>query len=255
MGTAANWTREQLLPALVLYHQLRFGQLDSRTPSIVALASKLGRTPGSVAMKLNNFASLDPVLKARGISGLRGASSLDRQVWGEFEQNREAFVERYQPEVEAAFQADGVAPSAEEDHSSDDVWRTTKTRKGQQFFRRMVLTDYANACCMTGLAEPKLLIASHIVPWNADPAHRLDPANGLCLSTLHDRAFDAGLITVLPDYRIAVSDHIRQHAETPIVKQWLVDLHGQEIRKPEKSWPSKEFLEYHNTKVFLGRSH
>jgi putative restriction endonuclease len=50
------------------------------------------RTPGSLAMKLSNLASLDPKLQARGIVGLQGASNLDKEVWAEFEENRDAMV-------------------------------------------------------------------------------------------------------------------------------------------------------------------
>ena len=65
-----KWTREELLVALNLYHKLTFGQLHARQSVIVALAEKLGRGANSVAMKLCNFASLDPALKLRGIKGL-----------------------------------------------------------------------------------------------------------------------------------------------------------------------------------------
>ena len=44
----------------------------------------MGRTPSSLAMKLSNFASLDPVQRARGIKGLSGASKQDRDMWNEF---------------------------------------------------------------------------------------------------------------------------------------------------------------------------
>ena len=51
-----------------------------------------------------------------------------------------------------------------------------------------------------GAIALKLVITSHIVPWCEDSQNRLNPQNGLCLSALHDRAFDQGLITVLPDF-------------------------------------------------------
>ena len=70
--------------AMNLYCKLSFGQLHHRNPVIISLAEKLGRTPSSVAMKLCNFASLDPVQQARGISGLSGASAADRGVWEQF---------------------------------------------------------------------------------------------------------------------------------------------------------------------------
>ncbi len=84
MAAGKRWTREELLIALNLYHKLRFGQLHARQPIIIALAKKLGRGANSVAMKVCNFASLDPALKLRGIKGLAGASSLDRAVWNDF---------------------------------------------------------------------------------------------------------------------------------------------------------------------------
>src|SRR5471032_1735331 len=84
MAAGRRWTRDELLVALNLYHKLTFGQLHARQPAIVALADKLERGANSLAMKLCNFASLDPALKLRDIKGLDGASALDRTVWNEF---------------------------------------------------------------------------------------------------------------------------------------------------------------------------
>ena len=54
---------------------------------------------------------------------------------------------------------------------------------------------------MTGIADPALLRASHIVPWAEcdDDAHRLDVHNGLLLSALWDAAFDSGKISFADD--------------------------------------------------------
>lgn len=57
-----GWTRDQLLIALRLYMRLPFGRLYGTNPEIVTLAAKIGRTPGALAMKACNFASLDPNL-------------------------------------------------------------------------------------------------------------------------------------------------------------------------------------------------
>lgn len=57
---SGRWTKEQLKLAFHLYCQLPFGRLHSRNPEIIELANLIGRTPGAVAMKLVNFASLDP---------------------------------------------------------------------------------------------------------------------------------------------------------------------------------------------------
>ncbi|MHB1495004.1 MAG: HNH endonuclease [Acidithiobacillus sp.] len=49
------------------------------------------------------------------------------------------------------------------------------------------------------------LIASHINPWQVDAKNRLNPRNGCCLSMLHDKAFDAGIITIAEDMTVLVS--------------------------------------------------
>ena len=64
------------------------------------------------------------------------------------------------------------------------------------------MSAYNEQCCITGLAIPQLLIASHIVPWRHDTANRTNPQNGLLLSSLHDRAFDAGLLTINDDMTV-----------------------------------------------------
>lgn len=73
----------------------------------------------------------------------------------------------------------------------------TRRRIGQDIFREALLTYWNGRCPMTGIAEPRLLRASHIVPWArcASDAERLDVHNGLLLSALWDAAFDGGLVT------------------------------------------------------------
>jgi putative restriction endonuclease len=62
-----KWTREELILAFNLYFKIPFGKIDDRTVEIIALARIIGRTPSAVALKLANFAHLDPVLRQRGI--------------------------------------------------------------------------------------------------------------------------------------------------------------------------------------------
>src|SRR5437773_10192576 len=84
---SVHWTREHRLIALNLYFKLPFGKLHKGNPLIVEVARKMGRTPSSLAIKLCNFASLDPVLQARGIVGMTGAANDDRILWAEFQGN------------------------------------------------------------------------------------------------------------------------------------------------------------------------
>ena len=103
---------------------------------------------------------------------------------------------------------------------------------------------------MSGLSEPRLLIASHIVPWSKDKANRLNPSNGLCLSAIHDRAFDKGLITLSDDFRISISHELRSRDE-PFVRDVLLPLDGRSIELPERFSPTREFVARHRTEVFL----
>ena len=86
-ASSVRWTREALLIALNLYCKVPFGQMHRNNPVIRELASRMGRTPSSLSMKLCNSASLDPVHAARGVGGLTGVSKQDKMIWDEFQAN------------------------------------------------------------------------------------------------------------------------------------------------------------------------
>lgn len=88
LSTSGNWTREQLKLAFPFYCQAPFGKLDSRNPKVFELARLVGRTLGAPAMKLVNFASLDPAIHDRGRAGLSSASPPDREILEEFHADR-----------------------------------------------------------------------------------------------------------------------------------------------------------------------
>ena len=83
-------------------------------------------------------------------------------------------------------------------------------RVNQNYFRNALLENYDHRCCITNLGIEPLLVSSHIKPWSdADPAtERLSPKNGLLLNTLHDRAFDQGLMTIGQNLHIVISSQL-----------------------------------------------
>jgi hypothetical protein len=85
--------------------------------------------------------------------------------------------------------------------SATEVERIVKQRIGQSIFRDALLDYWNRSCPLTGITEPDLLRASHIVAWAEcdDDAHRLDVHNGLLLSALWDAAFDRGLVSFADD--------------------------------------------------------
>lgn len=70
-----------------------FGKMDHRNKDVQQLAALINRTPGAVARRLGNFASLDSVQVARGIKGLTNAGNLAEEVWNEFYTNWDASFE------------------------------------------------------------------------------------------------------------------------------------------------------------------
>lgn len=257
MAVKTGWTRQQLLVAFNLYCQMPFGKMHSRNPEIVKYAELIGRTPSALAMKLTNIASLDPAITSTGRKGLEGASATDKAMWQEMQADWERFaIEAQQAastfgatvEIESAV-GDTSMPDENADYTGNNKAVLTTTRVGQNFFRRSVLSAYDYRCCITGLAIPKLLVASHIVPWRDDEANRLNPRNGLCLSILHDKAFDVGIITIAEDMTVKVSrkqvakaDHFFDSA--------LFAYDGKSIALPEKFRPQGEFLAYHRQHIF-----
>ena len=62
-----NWSEQELVLAFNLYCKLPFGQYHRNNKKVVGLAQIIGRTPSSIALKLCNFARLDPYHKKRGV--------------------------------------------------------------------------------------------------------------------------------------------------------------------------------------------
>ena len=255
MTTRTNWTRQQLLVAFSLYCQIPFGRNSARNPDIVRVAGLIGRSPASLSMKMGNIASLDPAITSTGRVGLRNASAADRAMWEEMNADWERFANEAQKALQN-LQMVGQSAVSEaipeiEDSQREGIDRPVETtaRVGQSFFRSAVLSAYSERCCITGLSVPGLLVASHIVPWSHDPVNRVNPRNGLLLSALHDRAFDAGLLTTNDDMTVRVSP---AYSDDGFFSTSVVAYHGQPIRLPEKFAPDREFLAYHREQVFLG---
>ena len=249
------WTRDELLLAINLYCKLTFGQMHSRNPAIIELAGLLNRTPSSIALKLVNFASLDPSLTQAGMSN---ASQLDRRVWNEFYadwsgkvyESEKLLAEAHHTTLEEIAVEYEPLPPVPVGRVKEQL---VKVRVNQQFFRKAIMAAYDNTCCITELRQPELLVAGHIKPWSEDVANRLNPRNGLALNALHDRAFELGLFTIRPDdYVIEVAPTVRnpKRPDAEAAGALLGRFHGQALRLPAKRrfLPDPEFLAWHRAK-------
>ena len=252
MPRPSDWTRDQQLVALRLYMRTPFGRLHGRNPEILQLAARIGRTPGALAMKACNFASLDPAFRRTNRTGLTGASESDRALWAEFA----ADAERVAAEAETTFARLDPARAARDEaevrvpEGETDALRLVRARRVQSFFRAAVLTSYDCRCAISGLALPELLVASHIIPWHASVERRADPTNGVCLNALFDRAFDRGLMTFDEDLRVVVSPRLAEAADAADLHCSLREARGRRLLEPKRFLPAADALLHHRERVY-----
>ena len=138
-GTARNpsWTHDELILALDLY--LHDGLLDDSDARVVDLSDVLNalpihsdhahastfRNPNGVALKLANFAALDPAYPG---AGMRRGSQLDGEVWDRFNNDRDALHRLAALLRQGAATPEAFPSTTEEDEDEAD--------EGRQLFRR-----------------------------------------------------------------------------------------------------------------------
>jgi hypothetical protein len=123
-----------------------------------------------------------------------------------------------------------------------DSTANVKTRgSAQKAFADAVKSNYCMRCAITGIETRGFLVAAHVVPWSKDQSIRLDPANGICLSLLVDRAFESGYLIIEDDYSIRI-DFDRIGNDTSLRSQ-LEPYNGMILNLPDEGVPRIEFLQ------------
>lgn len=123
--------------------------------------------------------------------------------------------------------------------------REVRQRVGQGVFREALLDLWQGRCAVTGIAfPPQLLRASHAKPWaKATDAERLDPFNGLLLSTHLDAMFDSGLIGFDDSGALLLSPQLE-----PVVRSHFRLIEGSRVRSlvaghmPYLAWHREHLL-------------
>lgn len=250
------WNRNEMILALNLYLKLPFGQMDARNPQVIHLANIIGRSPNAVALRLVNYASHDPNLQQRGISGMSHGGNICKEYWNEFVEDRESLL--YESENNLA-QYEGTTIenkyAAEIRNIPADVKGEVKlcqvkTRVNQNVFRQIVLSNYEDKCALTGIDLPELLVASHIIPWAENEHERLNPENGICLSSLYDKAFDQGLISFSNDYRVLFSVRLKSNVGKEYYSRYFESIADRKLDTPRKYEVNPLFLEWHRDCIF-----
>lgn len=242
------WTKEETILALNAYCKIPFNKASNTNPHIVEVAQLIGRTPASVKMKIGNFGSFDPELKARGIVGLSNTSKLDEEVWNEYscDWGKLAYESnRIMAQLQKKTLEEITNTSITEYPKGEERERIVRQRIHQTFFRETVLSSYNYQCCISGIGNIELLEACHIVDWAIDETNRTNPQNGLCMNPFFHKTYDKHLLGITPDLSIVVSeDLLAKAAETPF-KSYLKELNGRSIILPDRFFPQRELLEVH----------
>lgn len=202
-------------------------------------------------MKIGNIGRLDPDLQRQGITGLTNGATMEKTVWNEFYGNPERLA--YESEkLIAEFSEKKIEDTAE--ISLDDLPQGTeretiiRQRVNQSFFRAAVISAYNFKCCISGVALADLVEACHIVDWSDDEANRTNPRNGLCLNPFFHKAYDKFLISITPDYHIVVSEKLLQSIEDEVSLDYIKQLIGSKINRPDRFLPQRELLDIHHNK-------
>jgi len=157
------------------------------------------------------------------------------------------FVVGFDPQslkAKIAFAASEVATAAPQ--SLDErryALRTVKQRLHQSSFREMVISAYRGRCAISGLPEPLLLDAAHIMDDVDEQFGQPIIGNGIPLSKIHHAAFDAHLIGIDPDFKIHVSEKLLSLRDGPTLEA-LRQFDGHTLRPPQRDadQPDKDRL-------------
>lgn len=253
-----RWSREELILALELY--LAKGQLDARSTEVIELSRKLGvlsaveqlnpelfRNPNGVAMKLGNFAALDP----RKGKGLSSGGKKDKEVWDEFSNNPYGLshaadlirdgLKAVESNLVGELVKETAAESFETESREDTRIRlagSIVSRRGQSTFRQTLIGAYGGRCAFSGYNAADALEAAHILGYLARESHHV--CNGLLLRADIHTLFDLGLLAVKSSsMSVDVAPALR---ETP-----YVELEGKSIGLPksDEQQPSEAALDLH----------
>ncbi|MBL0189318.1 MAG: HNH endonuclease [Candidatus Obscuribacter sp.] len=258
------WSREELILALELY--LRAGLLDDHSPEVQQLSEalkdlafvqkedpKVFRNPNGVAMKLANFAALDPNYKGKGLTA---GGRLDKEIFEEFFGQQLALATEtrlLRAQWQEMKEGDAVAEREEyyepaiEDQSDqrEKVNRAIVLRRGQPSFRKLLLSAYDGKGAITGCNAPDALEGAHILGYRGNFSNKDN--NGLLLRADIHTLFDLQLLAVETNDMTCVVDERLMGTE-------YEELTGKELIVPEEKEcrPGRSHLNFHRVNSACG---
>ena len=134
------------------------------------------------------------------------------------------------------------------DYAIENAKREIQIRIKQPSFRKKVLKNFDHKCCLTGVTENDLLVASHIISWSTKIDTKLSSHNGLCLSTLYVSLFDKGYFTLNEKYEVIIASKLDELSLQ--TQNWLNEISGKVISNLVQYEISQIALEYHRNTIF-----
>lgn len=131
------------------------------------------------------------------------------------------------------------------DYSSANIETIATRRINHAKFARIVKRNYNYKCAICGIAEIEFLVAGHISTWAEDDQNRLNPSNGICLCSLHDKAFECGYIGLDNNYRVIINKNL---AKESILRVELQKFSNKKIASPLQNPPDSQLLAIHRKK-------
>lgn len=250
------WTKDEMILVLNLYLKMPFGKMHAGNTDVIKTAKLIGRTPNAVALRLVNYASCDPLLKQRGILGMSHGGKKCEEYWNEFANDPEKLI--YESErILAQYEGTSVEQKFKKEFRDipsniigDNKIRQVKTRINQSVFRKIILANYDYKCALSGIDIPELLVASHIIPWSESQKERLNPENGICLSSLYDKAFDQGLISFDNSCKVLFSKRLSKNIGKDYYNKYFLPIYGKPLAETKKYSINPLFLEWHRDCIF-----
>lgn len=230
-----EWTRDEFVLALALYHEK--GLLDDKTIEVIELSKLLRnmapeevdlnpdyRNANGIALRLANFASVDPNYAGKGMAGL---SKLGHRIWEEFKDNNDMLFAEAQKirtrlqsletnQIAALVELNELSSSFDvafnPENQFDERERVAAEivrRRGQSEFRKKLLAAYEGRCAITNCDAPDVLEAAHILGYSGMKSNHV--SNGVLLRADIHILFDMGYISINPDnWDICIAEQIKK---------------------------------------------
>lgn len=239
------WSDEELIVACYIYNS------DwSYSEKIRKALMHLGRNESSIKFRFGNF---DNYRKGSGGFGNGGPHA--RKIWDEYSENpikmaqlAEQIIEKgvvgCQSNTDSELAVMTGSADIEEGSYREYV---TKYRVNQDKLRSATLLYSNNACCVTGINDSSILIASHIKPWSVcTPAEMTDVHNALCLNIFHDKLFDKYRMTVNESLEIIYDPKLEDSIPDKLYRSMIEEY--TEVKVNDNNRPDPKYLEYHNNR-------